>query len=416
MRHRVNRALVLASLVLALASSWRIVDADEACVLCHAREVDSVLSEPVTIVGRSAHGSIEGMSCANCHGGLRDESTARAHDPDAGFVARPAPEEVTAICGGCHADAHRLGQAVDSLPMDQLQLYEESGHGRALARGNGGAATCISCHGTHDIQPATNPESLIHPDNMATTCGACHSDEEAMSGSGSPLTQMSRWRRSIHGRFFVDDEESDSPTCNGCHDAHGGITGLDDIAACARCHRAQEISFAASPHAEVFQRLGFEGCVECHGSHDVREAHATLVGGLRNSTCLRCHSDGQVEIYETIMRIGQRRSAAEEAARRGFDALERLAEAGLEERRTSEIRVSLDEAALSLSLAVHSFDEAALEPPLRSSTSPPARAVALERTALGASNPLSMPTWIGMAGAVFVVFLLTFGWLLRRRR
>lgn len=409
---RASWALLWVALV-----GWPLVaEADENCVLCHAREVESVLSEPVAIVGESAHGSIEGMSCANCHGGLRDEPTARAHDTDAGFVARPAPDEVTAICGGCHADAHRLGVAAESLPLDQLQLYEESGHGRALARGNGAAATCVSCHGTHDIRAASDPESLIHPDNIATTCGACHSDEEAMSGSGSLLTQMNQWRRSVHGRAFVNEEESDSPTCHGCHDAHGGITGLDDIAACARCHRAQELSFQNGPHAAEFRRLGFEGCVECHGSHDVRHAHATLVGGLRNSTCLRCHTEGQVEIYETIMRIGQRRAAAEEASRSGFESLERLEQAGHGGQEIDEIRTALDDAALELSISIHSFDETALEAAVRSMTDAATRAVALERTTLGVSEPLPLFTWIGMAGAIVLVFLLTFGWLWRWKR
>ena len=36
------------------------------------------------------------------------------------------------------------------------------------------AVNCASCHGYHDVRAGADPESLVHPDNLAATCGNCH--------------------------------------------------------------------------------------------------------------------------------------------------------------------------------------------------------------------------------------------------
>jgi len=35
-------------------------------------------------------------------------------------------------------------------------------------------ANCASCHGVHNILPASDPRSTVNPKNLAHTCGACH--------------------------------------------------------------------------------------------------------------------------------------------------------------------------------------------------------------------------------------------------
>lgn len=360
---------------LAAARSAR---AQDECASCHVQRSETSLRAPVEDQASGAHGAAE-MSCADCHGGARGEVSARAHAPEAGFVARPSPEEIVEICGGCHADRERMGDAGAELPTDQLELYRRSGHGLALARGNEGAATCVSCHGNHRVMPASDPTSSVSPDNVASTCGGCHSDPTAMTRSGMPLNQMRRWRRSVHGQAFVDEENDESPTCNGCHDAHGGITGFDDLAACGRCHEAQERSFLESPHAEVFDRLGFVSCIDCHGTHDVREAHASLIGIMRDSTCMLCHTSEQPIVFETIRRFGTLRAAAEAAALRGREALAGLAP---ELRRGSQARAleeAFERASAALDHGIHAFNDAEVEQAVRLTTESATNAVALER-------------------------------------
>jgi len=35
-------------------------------------------------------------------------------------------------------------------------------------------ANCASCHGTHNIQPSSDPRSTVNPMNLSRTCGQCH--------------------------------------------------------------------------------------------------------------------------------------------------------------------------------------------------------------------------------------------------
>lgn len=350
----------------------------DACAFCHMQRSEDALRAPVEDQASSAHGAAD-MSCADCHGGARGEASIRAHAPEAGFVARPSPEEIVELCGGCHADAGRIGAVGEGLPTDQLELYRQSGHGLALARGNEGAATCVSCHGNHRVAPVSDPSSMVYPDNVASTCGGCHSDPAAMTRTGMPLNQTRRWRRSIHGRAFVDEEDDRSPTCNGCHDAHGGITGLDDVAACGRCHEAQERTFLESPHAEVFDRLGFVSCVDCHGTHDIREAHASLIGVMRDSTCMLCHTSEQPIVFETIRRFGTLRAAAAAASARGREALAGLSPELRQGAQARQLAATFARASAALDRGIHAFNDAEVEQAVRLMTESATSAVALER-------------------------------------
>jgi len=35
---------------------------------------------------------------------------------------------------------------------------------------------CVGCHGSHEVLPSTNRESMTHPVNLPVTCGRCHED------------------------------------------------------------------------------------------------------------------------------------------------------------------------------------------------------------------------------------------------
>ena len=54
----------------------------------------------------------------------------------------------------------------------------------ANAEGSTRTAICSSCHGTHDILPASDPRSTINPANLAKTCGQCHPGANANFAKG----------------------------------------------------------------------------------------------------------------------------------------------------------------------------------------------------------------------------------------
>ena len=48
------------------------------------------------------------------------------------------------------------------------------------------AAICSDCHTPHQNQPASDPDSSIHPDHLQTTCQTCHPDATASFVSFDP--------------------------------------------------------------------------------------------------------------------------------------------------------------------------------------------------------------------------------------
>ena len=111
-------------------------------------------------------GVLDSPVCTDCHGEHRILGVSTAGSP---VSATNIPIRV---CGPCHSDL-RLGEKY-GLPADQVPSYEESFHGLAARGGAQQVANCASCHGVHYILPSSDPDSYVHPDNLANTCGQCH--------------------------------------------------------------------------------------------------------------------------------------------------------------------------------------------------------------------------------------------------
>ena len=80
--------------------------------------------------------------------------------------------KVAAVCSRCHDDeaiTRRFG-----MLSQRLKSYSSSFHGTASRFGETRVANCASCHGFHDIRPSSDPQSLIAPANLPSTCGRCH--------------------------------------------------------------------------------------------------------------------------------------------------------------------------------------------------------------------------------------------------
>lgn len=129
-------------------------DANNACISCHAGLDDDDLVEPVGEWRASVHNPA-GIACQDCHGGnpatqVEDD----AHDPAAGFIGEPEPEQIHEVCGSCH----------------QLQTdnYLPSPHG---IEGEFWPS-CVDCHGNHEVALAVAAQIAV-PDK----CEDCHEQD-----------------------------------------------------------------------------------------------------------------------------------------------------------------------------------------------------------------------------------------------
>jgi hypothetical protein len=67
----------------------------------------------------------------------------------------------------------RLSQEF-GVPGNRVATYFDSYHGLAAEGGSVVAANCSSCHGVHNILPASDPRSTINRAHLGETCGKCH--------------------------------------------------------------------------------------------------------------------------------------------------------------------------------------------------------------------------------------------------
>lgn len=145
----------------------------DTCGRCHSN-VLSVYRE--SIHGQaSAHGIKESPVCTDCHG----EHTIRSPEDPGSSVFRGA---VTKTCSGCH-ESERIVTKF-GLPAGRLKSYMDTYHGMASKRGDLRVANCGSCHGWHDVLPASDTRSSIHPANISNTCSRCHTGAQIKGVAG----------------------------------------------------------------------------------------------------------------------------------------------------------------------------------------------------------------------------------------
>jgi hypothetical protein len=113
-----------------------------------------------------ARGSTDSPVCTDCHAEHGIESPKISTAPT-------APQNVAVeTCGRCHASTRIVEKY--GMRAQRLSTFKDSYHGLALRSGRLSVANCGSCHGVHNILPSSDSRSMIHPANLAATCGACH--------------------------------------------------------------------------------------------------------------------------------------------------------------------------------------------------------------------------------------------------
>src|SRR5208282_2100551 len=116
------------------------------CATCHADEAKAFPS--------SAHSALGDAACVTCHGPIHAVKASSEAD------SAIAPKNIPDTCAKCHSDAGFLSR--HKIPVvHPVDSYKQSVHARAVALGKD-AATCSSCHGSHDILPATDARSKVN--------------------------------------------------------------------------------------------------------------------------------------------------------------------------------------------------------------------------------------------------------------
>ncbi|HUA37968.1 MAG TPA: cytochrome b/b6 domain-containing protein [Candidatus Sulfopaludibacter sp.] len=201
---------------------------------------------------------------------------------------------------GSHPDDNRPAAPVNcaSCHGAQGESYGASVHGLARKAGHGDAATCVDCHGSHDILPPTSPASPLHFVRQAQTCGQCHAKEARDVAA------------SVHGRAMATGIR-DAPTCTDCHSEHK-IEALKDgspleiSGVCSRCHASVYLddkynlpADRVKTYLESYHGLAAQNgsavvanCASCHGYHLIlpsSDSDSSINTNHLVATCGTCH-------------------------------------------------------------------------------------------------------------------------------
>ena len=264
-----------------------------ACAPCHrAQEANFMASDHGVALSSGVAGA---PTCIDCH----DEHNVKRPSDE---TAQTSRKNLSSTCLHCHRDNKDVREKVGPS-AGFISSYENSVHARAIRQGNEAAATCIDCHGSHEMRKGNNPASKVARKNIAGTCGGCHADV------------LEQYRGSIHGTAFASGVDA-SATCTDCHGEHNILSPKDNASpvsaknvssqVCSPCHASVKLTEKFGLAADRFQSFsdsyhGLAGkagsvevanCASCHGVHDIKpSSDSTSRISKKNlaRTCGTCH-------------------------------------------------------------------------------------------------------------------------------
>ena len=330
--------------------------AKDSCVACHS-QLPGEYSKPAKLFPDDVHHQA-GLSCADCHGGDRNDDSMNAMSPAKGFRGVPTKAQVPAFCGRCHSNPDYMRKFNPSLRTDQESEYFTSVHGKKLKQGDSKVAVCIDCHSVHDILAPSDPRAPVYPTHVAETCARCHADANYMKGYKIPTNQYELYEKSVHAAAMAGGDTS-APTCSTCHGNHGATPpGVNSVAnVCGTCHVMNQELFEKSPHGPIFAKMGLPGCVQCHSNHEILAPHDSWVGTGPKAICVTCHVAGD-NGYKTAKEISDGFVKLKSTYQKADDVLNTAEKSGME---VSNAKVEMTNAHSDLikaRVAVHSFNAA----------------------------------------------------------
>jgi nitrate/TMAO reductase-like tetraheme cytochrome c subunit len=277
---------------------------DDVCLGCHEQPGQSMPLENGELLdltvypeeyAASIHGKL-GYACVQCHRTVGNYP----HPPETAASLREFTIQMNKTCSTCHEP--------------EALLTQDSVHATALASGQREAAVCTDCHGSHNIERWTDPDSgeLTQEARLRIpqACANCHSEI------------YEKYTESVHGAALYEENNTDVPTCIDCHGVHNiedpttAEFRLASPKTCAECHTNEEImqkyglstdvldTYVADFHGTtvaVFNKLSPDAetnkpvCYDCHGIHDISRTsdpeHGLQLQENLLTRCQTCHPD-----------------------------------------------------------------------------------------------------------------------------
>ncbi len=150
------------------------------CIYCHTNITDYPHNNALTGAALTAQVNSE---CRRCH---KDMTAVYVK----GIHSRINPEKgrQNAYCSDCHGIHNIYKKEVAAATINHNQVphtcakcheeimheYELDFHAKSVLLGGKEAASCVSCHGSHDILGPEEKTSMVSKENTPKTCAKCH--------------------------------------------------------------------------------------------------------------------------------------------------------------------------------------------------------------------------------------------------
>ncbi len=265
----------------------------EICGNCHKYVVDEYLQSDH---GKALLAGTKGAPfCSNCHGEHTIKSIANNQ-------SQSIREHEVEVCLKCHLDDADV-RTIVSPSTEFIKGYENSVHGRALKAGKMNAPTCSDCHGAHNMKKGSDPKSFVNKLKIAETCSKCHQNAGQIFNESSHGKAIAKGVMSsatctdCHGEHTIlqhNDPKSPVAAIN--------ISGK----VCTPCHESLKLTekygIASNRYAsfrDSYHGLAGRGgditvanCASCHGYHDIKSSTDSTSKTHKSKlaeTCGNCH-------------------------------------------------------------------------------------------------------------------------------
>ncbi|MGA1874441.1 MAG: hypothetical protein ACMUIA_02415 [bacterium] len=261
------------------------------CVICH-NQLGKEKAQWVKQWQESVHGK-NNVTCPACHGG-DPSSFNKPKIKGTGYLGKPSRIDIPEFCSRCHANPSWMRQY--NKRTDQFSQYKTSKHGKGLFQNNDTkVATCVDCHGKHNIAGVNDPASLANHKNIAETCATCHGDPDYMLPYGLPSDQLTAYYNSYHGMIMKNKIDGKNPSlvpsCPDCHSPHGAkppdVPEVPHV--CGNCHMQTAKYFYQGEHKSALEEQNKPRCIDCHSYHEIRYPTTELFVGESMYHCGFCH-------------------------------------------------------------------------------------------------------------------------------
>lgn len=289
---------------------------NEYCIDCHGlsdmtRELPDGGEESVFVdPARFEHSVHQESGCWGCHQDLTWDH------PDDEVAAAPVD------CAACHEDQPGHLRAAEE--------YSHSIHGTMRRMGGKAPATCVDCHGLHEIRSINDPLSSVFKFNLPFTCAKCHTNDTMAADEKMRNPEAAEhYLDSMHGRALLKMGLVVAPSCNDCHGVHdirpstvegSPIHPTRINATCGACHVKVEEIYNQSVHGQLLAQGNPDApiCTDCHTAHEIEDPLGAHFKSTTDQKCGKCHEEAVEYYHETYhgkaMQLGKPNTAPTVAA------------------------------------------------------------------------------------------------------